>query len=195
MKFIYLTAILLLLSYSLSANAKFAKNKECKTCHPLISKEYASSMHFNSTIYRDPIHKAIWDKHPINKKKGKYKCAKCHIPTADNLSDMMGKGTKGMPDPENEDIVLSTDLIAPEDTGELIGGGQRISDYNLLKTRILEEIGTTEGYEWYLDLRRYGSVPHAGFGLGVERLVKWIAGLSHIRDAIPFPRTPARVYP
>ncbi|HDN02175.1 MAG: asparagine--tRNA ligase [Thermoproteota archaeon] len=100
-----------------------------------------------------------------------------------------------MPDPENEDIVLSTDLIAPEDTGELIGGGQRISDYNLLKKRILEEIGTTEGYEWYLDLRRYGSVPHAGFGLGVERLVKWIAGLSHIRDAIPFPRTPARVYP
>lgn len=102
MKFIYLTAILLLLSSSLSANAKFAKNKECKKCHPLISKEYASSMHFNSTIYRDPVHKAIWDKHPINKKKGKYKCAKCHIPTADNLSDMMGKGTKGMPDPDNE---------------------------------------------------------------------------------------------
>ncbi len=99
------------------------------------------------------------------------------------------------PDPENPKVVLCTDMLAPEDTGEIIGGGQRIHDYQELVKRI-EECGLNmEDYEWYLDLRRYGSVPHSGFGLGVERVVKWICGLSHIREATLIPRTPVRVYP
>lgn len=94
---IILTTFIMLLT-TLSANAKFAPDDDCKTCHPLIYKEYSSTMHKNSTIFKDPIHKAVWDKHPINTKKGKYKCAKCHTPTASNLSKMMGKGTNGVPD-------------------------------------------------------------------------------------------------
>lgn len=83
------------------ANTKFASNKECKSCHPVINKEYETAMHKNSTIFKDPIHKAVWDKHPANKKKSKYKCAKCHTPTANNLKEMIGKGTKGVPDATN----------------------------------------------------------------------------------------------
>ena len=97
---IALTSLILLIT-TLNANMKFAPNEDCKSCHPLIVEEYKGAMHKNSTIFTDPIHKAVWDKHPVNKKKGKYKCAKCHTPTADNLSDMMGKGTKGVPDASN----------------------------------------------------------------------------------------------
>lgn len=94
-------AIALFISSALYANASFAPSSECKSCHPNIYKEFESSMHQNATVYKDPIHAAVWNKHPINKKKQKYVCAKCHTPAANNLSDMLGKGTKGMPDPEN----------------------------------------------------------------------------------------------
>ncbi|EHP30928.1 hypothetical protein SMGD1_2405 [Sulfurimonas gotlandica GD1] len=98
MKIKYLLTIFLLFNTLLTANSKFAPNSECKSCHPVISQEYESTMHQNSTIFKDPIHKAVWDKHPMNTKQGKYKCAKCHTPTASNLKDMLGKGTKGVPD-------------------------------------------------------------------------------------------------
>ena len=99
------------------------------------------------------------------------------------------------PDPENPDVVLCADLMAPEGYGEIIGGSQRIHDMKLLEKRI-EEFGLPkQAYEWYLDLRRYGSVPHSGFGLGIERTVMWICKLKHIRETIPFPRTLTRLYP
>lgn len=99
------------------------------------------------------------------------------------------------PDPDRPEVVLAADLIAPEGYGEIIGGSERIHDYDLLKQR-LEQFGLpVEDYQWYLDLRRYGSVPHSGFGLGIERVVAWICGLQHIREAIPFPRTLTRIYP
>ena len=100
-----------------------------------------------------------------------------------------------MPDPHNEEIVLCADMLAPEGHGEIIGGGQRIHDLGLLLRRIREASLPPEDYEWYLDLRRYGTCPHAGFGLGVARLVKWLCNLDHIRKAVPFPRTINRIYP
>jgi asparaginyl-tRNA synthetase len=99
------------------------------------------------------------------------------------------------PDPENPEVALCADLMAPEGYGEIIGGSERIHDLKLLEQRI-EEFGLPKkAYEWYLDLRRYGSVPHSGFGLGIERVVMWICKLKHIRETIPFPRTINRVYP
>jgi asparaginyl-tRNA synthetase len=99
------------------------------------------------------------------------------------------------PDPDDGTYCLSVDLLAPEGYGEVIGGGQRIHDLELLEKRIREHNLPPSAFEWYLDLRRYGSVPHSGFGLGVERLVMWICGLSHLREAIPFPRTLNRLNP
>jgi len=99
------------------------------------------------------------------------------------------------PHPEREDVVLCSDLLAPEGYGEIIGGSQRNDDYQSLKKRIEEENLPKDAYRWYLELRKYGSVPHSGFGLGVERTVTWICGLSHIRESIPFPRTIYRLYP
>ncbi|HHV54178.1 MAG TPA: asparagine--tRNA ligase [Firmicutes bacterium] len=99
------------------------------------------------------------------------------------------------PDPERPEVVLCADLLAPEGYGEIIGGGQRIDDYDLLRQRLMEHGLPTEAYEWYLDLRRYGSVPHAGFGLGIERTVAWICGLPHVREAVPFPRLLNRLRP
>ncbi len=99
------------------------------------------------------------------------------------------------PDPERPEVVLGYDLLAPEGYGEIIGGSQREDSYEGLLQRIREEGLNPKDYEWYLDLRRYGTVPHSGFGLGVERLVMWIAGLDHIRDATPFPRWRGRIYP
>jgi len=98
-------------------------------------------------------------------------------------------------DPANTELSLSVDLIAPEGYGEIIGGGQRTASLALLERRLEEHRLPREAFEWYLDLRRYGSVPHAGFGLGVERTVAWITGLHHIRQAIAFPRTMGRMYP
>jgi len=98
-------------------------------------------------------------------------------------------------DPKRPEVTLSADLLAPEGYGEIIGGGERIDRLEELVEKIREFGLSPEDYEWYLDLRRYGTVPHAGFGLGIDRLVMWIAGLDHIVDAIPFPRTLRRAYP
>lgn len=99
------------------------------------------------------------------------------------------------PDPEDPDLAMAADLIAPEGYGEIIGGSQRIDDEALL-IRKLEEFNLPRApYEWYIDLRKYGSVPHAGFGLGVERMVAWMAGVQHLRECIPFPRMLYRLTP
>ena len=99
------------------------------------------------------------------------------------------------PDPERPDLSLSADVLAPEGYGEIIGGGQRLDDYDLLLSRITSLNLPQQAFEWYLDLRRYGSVPHAGFGMGIERVVAWICGLEHVRETIPYPRMLYRLYP
>ncbi len=99
------------------------------------------------------------------------------------------------PWPGRPEVCKSVDLLAPEGYGEIIGGSERISDPDLLVQRLREWNLPREAFEWYIDLRRYGSVPHSGFGLGVERTVAWICGIDHLREAIPFPRTLKRVYP
>lgn len=99
------------------------------------------------------------------------------------------------PDPDDDKYCLSVDLLAPEGYGEVIGGGQRIHDLDLLERRIKEHELPPKAFEWYCDLRRYGSVPHSGFGLGLERTVAYICGLAHLREAIPFPRLINRLSP
>jgi asparaginyl-tRNA synthetase len=99
------------------------------------------------------------------------------------------------PDPKDPRYALCMDVLAPEGYGEIIGGSQRIHDLELLKQRIRQYNLPMDAFEWYLDLRRYGSVPHAGFGLGIERTVAWICGAEHIRECIPFPRMLYRLYP
>jgi len=99
------------------------------------------------------------------------------------------------PDPDRPEVALGVDVLAPEGYGEIIGGGERISDYDLLLQRIKEHDLPQEAFEWYLDLRRYGTVPHGGFGMGIERCVSWICGLEHLREAIPYPRMLYRLYP
>ena len=99
------------------------------------------------------------------------------------------------PYPDRPEVCKSADLLAPEGYGEIIGGSERISDHDVLLQRIREQSLPEENYRWYLDLRRFGSVPHSGFGLGVERTVAWICGLEHIREASPFPRMLNRMYP
>lgn len=99
------------------------------------------------------------------------------------------------PDPDRPEVVLCADLIAPEGYGEIIGGSQRIDDPDLMEQRFQEHQLSHEAYQWYLDLRKYGSVPHSGFGLGLERTVAWICGLEHVRETIPFPRLLYRLYP
>jgi asparaginyl-tRNA synthetase len=99
------------------------------------------------------------------------------------------------PDPERPDLVLGVDVLAPEGYGEIIGGGQRISDLDLLLKRIEEQRLPKEAFDWYIDLRKYGAVPHAGFGMGIERCVAWICGLEHIRETIAFPRMLHRLRP
>jgi asparaginyl-tRNA synthetase len=99
------------------------------------------------------------------------------------------------PDPNEPDKALCVDVLAPEGYGEIIGGGQRLDDLDLLLQRIKEHHLPQEAFEWYLDLRRYGSVPHGGFGMGIERCVSWICGLEHVRETIPYPRMLYRIYP
>lgn len=99
------------------------------------------------------------------------------------------------PDPNRPEVALCADLLAPEGYGEIIGGSQRIHDPVLLEQRIREHGLRIEDYEWYLDLRRHGTVPHSGFGMGIERVVAWITGTRHIRETIPFPRQLYRIYP
>ncbi|MBM4124023.1 MAG: asparagine--tRNA ligase, partial [Nitrospira sp.] len=98
-------------------------------------------------------------------------------------------------DPLRPDLALCMDVLAPEGYGEIIGGGQRIHEYDKLMARIREHDLPEEAFRWYLDLRRYGSVPHAGFGMGIERAVAWICGLDHVRETIPFPRMLYKLYP
>jgi len=99
------------------------------------------------------------------------------------------------PDPKDPTKALCVDVLAPEGYGEIIGGSQRIDDYNLLKQRIESHNLPLAAFQWYLDLRKYGSVPHSGFGMGIERCVAWICGLEHVRETIPFARTLNRIYP
>ena len=99
------------------------------------------------------------------------------------------------PDPERAELTLSADILAPEGYGEIVGGGERMSSAEKLQQRIQEHHLPEEAFRWYLDLRKYGSVPHAGFGMGIERLVTWICGLEHLRETIAFPRMLYRIYP
>ncbi len=99
------------------------------------------------------------------------------------------------PDPDRPELSLSFDLLAPEGYGEIVGGGQRLDDLDLLLERIQAHELPQEAFEWYLDLRRYGTVPHSGFGMGIERLVAWICGIEHVRETIPFPRMLYRLTP
>ena len=99
------------------------------------------------------------------------------------------------PDPLDPTKALCVDVLAPEGYGEIIGGSERVNSYELLKSRIEEHNLPLAAFEWYLDLRRYGSVPHSGFGMGIERAVAWICGLDHVRETIPFARTLNRIYP
>jgi asparaginyl-tRNA synthetase len=98
-------------------------------------------------------------------------------------------------DPEDSNLVLGSDMIAPEGFGELIGGSQREDDHDILLERIKKEGYDIKDYQWFLDLRKYGSVPHSGFGIGLERLIQWMSGVRHIREVIPFPRMINRIYP
>lgn len=99
------------------------------------------------------------------------------------------------PDPERPETALAMDMIAPEGYGEIVGGSQRIHDYELLLSRIREHGLSEQDYAWYLDIRKYGSVPHSGFGMGLERVVGWITGLPHVRETIPYPRMLGRLNP
>ena len=99
------------------------------------------------------------------------------------------------PDPVNDKFALCVDVLAPEGYGEIIGGSQRVASYDLLKKRIEDHNLPLEAFKWYLDLRKYGSVPHSGFGMGIERVVAWVCGLDHVRETIPFARTLNRIYP
>ena len=99
------------------------------------------------------------------------------------------------PDPQRPELALCVDVLAPEGYGEIIGGSQRTASYDLLVQRIREHGLPEEAFKWYLDLRKYGSVPHSGFGMGIERAVAWICGLEHVRETIPFPRMLNRLYP
>jgi asparaginyl-tRNA synthetase len=99
------------------------------------------------------------------------------------------------PDPQRPELALCVDVLAPEGYGEIIGGSQRIGDYELLLKRIREHNLPEEAFKWYLDLRKFGGVPHSGFGMGIERAVAWVCGLEHVRETIPFARTLTRIYP
>src|SRR5215471_5573064 len=99
------------------------------------------------------------------------------------------------PDPKRPELALCVDVLAPEGYGEIIGGSQRIGDYKLLLKRIREHGLPESAFKWYLDLRKFGGVPHSGFGMGIERIVAWICGLEHVRETIPFARTLTRIYP
>ena len=99
------------------------------------------------------------------------------------------------PDPQDPELALGLDMLAPEGYGEIIGGAQRIHDHDLLLQRIREHDLPVEAFQWYLDIRKYGTFPHSGFGMGIERCVAWICGVKHLRECIPYPRMLNRIYP
>ena len=98
-------------------------------------------------------------------------------------------------DPDDDRLAMGMDVLAPEGYGEIIGGGERATDLAFLEKQVEDHNLPAEAFRWYFDLRRYGSVPHSGFGLGLERMVTWISGIHHLREAIPFARTLDRLYP
>jgi len=99
------------------------------------------------------------------------------------------------PAPDDPRLVLGLDLLAPEGYGEIIGGSQRIHDHDLLLARIEQHHLPVEAFQWYLDVRKYGAFPHSGFGMGIERFVAWMCGLTHLRETIPYPRMLYKIYP
>jgi asparaginyl-tRNA synthetase len=99
------------------------------------------------------------------------------------------------PDPEDERLVLGVDVLAPEGYGEIVGGSQRIHDHDLLLERLKQHNLPVEAFQWYLDIRKFGTFPHSGFGMGLERFVAWVCGLKHLRETIPYPRLLYRIYP
>ena len=122
-------------------------------------------------------------------------CENCDRPILLHRYPAEAKAFYMKADPENQKVVLCLDVLAPEGYGEIIGGSQREDDLEALTARMEAEKIPLESLAWYLDLRRYGSVPHSGFGLGVERVMAWLCGLKHVREAIPFPRLMDRIYP
>lgn len=98
-------------------------------------------------------------------------------------------------DPKHPDLVLAFDVIGGDGVGEIVGGSERETDLDTIEKALKEQGEDPKAYDWYLDSRRYGSVQHSGFGMGMERLIQWICKLEHIRDAVPFPRTPGRFAP
>ncbi|HEX2725515.1 MAG TPA: asparagine--tRNA ligase, partial [Beijerinckiaceae bacterium] len=118
-----------------------------------------------------------------------------HLPLMIDRYPTQVKAFYFQPDEQRPEVALGVDVIAPEGYGEIIGGGQRIHDLDLLLRRIEEHHLPREAFDWYLDLRRFGSVPHAGFGMGVERCVSWICGVEHVRETIPYPRMLYRTRP
>ena len=122
-------------------------------------------------------------------------CADLEKPLIVSRFPVVIKSFYMQPDPQDPEVVLGLDMLAPEGYGEIIGGSQRIHDLALLEKRLEEHKLPKEAYEWYLDVRRYGTFPHAGFGMGLERFVTWVCGIHHLREAIPYPRTINRIYP
>ena len=117
-------------------------------------------------------------------------------PLAGEEAEQPDDEDRSLPDlREDEKLSLSMDVLAPEGYGEIIGGSQRIHDHDLLLERLREHGLPVEAFQWYLDIRKYGTVPHSGFGLGIERCVTWLCGISHLREAIPYPRQIHRIYP
>ena len=112
-------------------------------------------------------------------------------------SEQRGRRTApvGVASPNDPEVALAMDMIAPEGYGEIIGGSQRIHDHDLLLQRIKEHNLPVEAFQWYLDVRKYGTFPHSGFGMGIERVVAWISGVPHLRETIPYPRMLNRIYP
>src|SRR6202050_1225962 len=124
-----------------------------------------------------------------------YLSAQCDRPVMVHRYPAKVKAFYMEPDPKRPELALCVDVLAPEGYGEIIGGSQRMASHELLVTRIREHGLPEEAFKWYLDLRKYGSVPHGGFGMGIERAVAWICGLEHVRETIPFPRMLHRLYP
>ncbi len=156
---------------------------------------------FPRTTYREGIHTLQGKGFPVNfgddlgADEETTLCADLERPLIVSRFPVAIKSFYMQPDPKDPEVVLGLDMLAPEGYGEIIGGSQRIHDLALLERRLEEHKLPREAYEWYLDVRRYGTFPHAGFGMGLERLVTWVCGIHHLREAIPYPRTLKRIYP
>ncbi|HKD16909.1 MAG TPA: asparagine--tRNA ligase [Thermoanaerobaculia bacterium] len=156
---------------------------------------------FPRITYREGIHQLQKKGFPVNfgddlgADEETALCADLDRPLIVSRFPVVIKSFYMQPDPQDPEVVLGLDMLAPEGYGEIIGGSQRIHDLALLERRLEEHKLPREAYEWYLDVRRYGTFPHSGFGMGLERLVAWVCGIHHLREAIPYPRTLKRIYP